>query len=161
MALKNKSKTVNGYHYQESGLDNVYLYGGVTVQTTERGERVHIQDVEGLHREISYLLISEKKKLNGREFRFLRHELNMTQEVLAALLGTDVQSVARWEKGKAKVPGPADRLIRLLYSETVKGNRSICEPLKRLAELDELMNGDEEPPVKFTGGDGAGWHRAA
>lgn len=100
-----------------------------------------------------------KKRLNGRELRFLRHEINLTQENLAALLGTDAQNVARWEKGITKVPGPADRLIRLLYREHASGNMAIFEPLKELAELDELLNDDELAPVTFNDGE-HGWEVA-
>ena len=142
-------KGENLYHYRECGLDNIYLVNGVYHKTGLRGIRIHIENLDGLHCAIGRMLVDDKKRLNGRELRFLRHELNLTQENLAALLFTDPQSVARWEKGKTKVPGPADRLIRLLYKEHVNGNEAICEPLRKLAELDELMKDEDSPPVMF------------
>ena len=159
---KNRKKITNvqEYNYTECGLTNVILVGGVTIKETPRGQVFHIDDQEGLHRVIADSLLSEKKRLSGRELRFLRHELNMTQGVLASLLGTDEQSVARWEKGQCKVPGPADRLIRFLYREKTNGNPAIVEPLQALAELDELMNGDDEPPMQFSPARN-GWQRAA
>lgn len=133
------------YHYTECGLDNIYLLNGVETVETPRGKGVKIEDMEGLHRAIALILVREKKELSGKEFRFLRHEINMTQLVLAALLGVDAQTVARWEKGVSeKIPGPAQGIIRLLYEEQTNGNQAICEPLRRLAELDELANSDEE-----------------
>jgi hypothetical protein len=39
---------------------------------------------------------------------------------------------------------PAQGLIRLLYEEKANGNKQICEPLERLAELDEQMGAEEE-----------------
>lgn len=141
----------SAYHYRECGLDNIYLLNGVTWSKGKRGDWAHIEDVDGLHLAIGKMLISEKKRLNGRELRFLRHELNMTQDLVASLLYSDTQAVARWEKGKTKVPGPADRLIRLLYKEHVNGNKAISEPLKRLAELDELLH-DQSRPVWFADG---------
>jgi putative transcriptional regulator len=150
MALKEKLQEQQAlYHYRECGLDNICLVNGVRYKSSTKGVRIHIDDLEGLHLAIGRMLISEKKRLNGRDLRFLRHELNLTQEHLAALLYTDVQSIARWEKGKTKVPGPADRLIRLLYKERVNGNEGICEPLRKLAELDEMTNEDESPMVMF------------
>jgi putative transcriptional regulator len=148
------------YFYKECGLDNVILVGGVTIRDTPRGQTTRIEDVDGLHRAIAQALLSERKKLSGRELRFLRHELNMTQEVLAALLGTDAQSVARWENKKFKVPGPADRLIRFLYKEQINGNPEIVDPLRRLAELDEIINADQTP-MQFSPDGKDGWHRAA
>jgi DNA-binding transcriptional regulator YiaG len=147
------------YQYKACGLDNIYLVGGVTRRKTPRGEAIHIEDVKGLHAAIGQMLVQEKKKLNGRELRFLRHEINLTQENLGALLGTEAQNVARWEKGKTKVPGPADRLIRLLYREHASGNIEILEPLRELAELDELLNEDETSPVIFNDGE-HGWEIA-
>ena len=147
------------HQYKECGLDNIYLVGGVTRRKTPRGEVVHIEDVKGLHAAIGRMLVQEKKRLNGRELRFLRHEINLTQENLAALLGTDAQNVARWEKGKVKVPGPGDRLIRLLYREHASGNKAILEPLQELAGLDELLKDEELSPVIFNDGE-HGWEIA-
>lgn len=130
------------YHYTECGLDNIYLMNGCEFVETPRGKGTKIKDFDGLHRAIGRVLVREKRNLNGKEFRFLRHELNLTQQNLASLLGVDVQTVAGWEKGKRKsgIPGPAQGLIRLLYEEHTKGNKDIREPLQRLADLDELLN---------------------
>jgi DNA-binding transcriptional regulator YiaG len=133
------------YHYTECGLDNVYLVSGFEYVDTPRGRAVRIRDIDGLHRAIGRTLVREKKDLNGKEFRFLRHELNMTQQHLASLLGVDVQTIARWEKGKTQITGPAQALVRLLYEEHTHGRRKIIEPLTRIAELDEPSNGKNEP----------------
>lgn len=133
------------YQYTECGLDNVYLVNGFDPVSTPRGEGVKIQDIEGLHRAIGLLLIEEKQNLNGKEFRFLRHEMNMTQKSLAELLRVDVQRLARWEKGQTQnIDGPSQNIVRLLYREFIGGNMKIVEPLKRLAELDEALERDDE-----------------
>lgn len=143
------------YHYKGCGLDSVYLHGGVTYIDTPRGKAVHIENIEGLHRAIGYWLVHEKKNLTGKEFRFLRNELNLTQQSVAALLNTDVQNVGRWEREEAeKVPGPAQVVMRLLYDEQVNGNKAITEPLRRLAELEQQFGEDNQ--VKFEAGP-AGW----
>lgn len=131
------------YHYTECGLDNVYLINGYVPVSTPRGEGVKIQDIEGLHRAIGLMLVEEKQSLNGNEFRFLRHEMNMTQKTLAGILGVDAQSVARWEKGQTQTDGPSQNILRLLYREYIGGNIAIVEPLKRLAELDEALEHDD------------------
>jgi DNA-binding transcriptional regulator YiaG len=147
------------YHYKGCGLDNVYLHGGVSYVDTPRGKAVHIENVEGLHRAIGYWLVHEKKNLTGKEFRFLRHEINLTQQNLAALLNTDVQNVGRWEREEAeKVPGPAQVVIRLLYDEQINGKNAVGEPLRRLAKLDEQFG--EGDQVKFESGP-QGWSLAA
>jgi len=132
------------YHYVESGLDNIYLRNGFEYVESPRGKSVRIHDLEGLHLAIGQMLVNEKKELTGLEFRFLRHELGLTQQALALLLDVDVQSVARWEKGKTQVPGPAQGVVRLLYQEKTKGNPDITETLTRIAELDEQIHSDAD-----------------
>jgi len=147
------------YHYKGCGLDNVYLHSGVNYIDTPRGKAVHIETIEGLHRAIGYWLVHEKKNLTGKEFRFLRNEMNLTQQNVAALLNTDVQNVGRWEREEAeKVPGPAQVVMRLLYDEQVNGKKAILEPLRHLAELQEPFGENDE--VKFTSGPN-GWSVAA
>ena len=147
------------YHYRECGLDNIYLVNGFDPVETPRGTGAMIKDREGLHRAIANLIVREKKDMTGGEFRFLRHELNMTQQLVANLLQMDVQSVARWEKGKSDVPGPAQGLMRLLYEEKANGNTEISEPLRRLAELDEILQ-DEDEIVEFEEDTNEGWRLA-
>ena len=148
------------YKYEECGLDNVWLVGGVEYVATPRGNGAVVRDREGLHRVIGDILVREKKNLSGKEFRFLRHEINITQQNLASLLGTDVQAIGRWEREETErpIPGPAQRIIRLLYEEKVNGNNSIIEPLERLAELDEEFGNDEEIKLEDTS---EGWAREA
>jgi putative transcriptional regulator len=153
-----KKRTSKPYHYKECGLDDVYLLSGFEYVETPRGKGVTIKDIEGLHRVIGSILVREKKHLNGREFRFLRHEINATQQVVAGLLGVDVQSVGRWERGESEIPGPAQAVIRLLYEEKINGNQAISEPLERLAGLDEQLEGSEEITLHKTP---EGWEAAA
>jgi len=147
------------YHYRESGLDNVYLVNGYEYVDTPRGRAVKIRNIDGLHKAIGLMLVHEKKNLSGKEFRFLRHEMNMTQLDLAAILRVDVQSIARWEKGQTKRPidGPAQGLLRIMYQQYVTGDERITDPIKRLAELDEIMNdGRDEEHITFEDTD-EGW----
>ena len=48
----------------------------------------------------------------------------------------------------------ADRLLRVLYREHVKGNPRVREPLQRLAELDEMLAEDIDvrSPIVFAKG---------
>ena len=137
------------YHYAECGLDSVYLVNGFETVATPRGQGTRIESLHGLHRAIARAVLEEKKRLSGKEVRFLRHELDMTQEALSALVGVDVQTVARWEKGRSEVPPPADRLIRAIYNEAAGGSVKIIEPLRRLANLDEELAVDTRVSLYF------------
>jgi putative transcriptional regulator len=147
------------YHYSECGLDNVYLLNGFEYVETPRGRGVAIKDREGLHLAIGRLLVRERKILTGKEFRFLRHELDMTQQLVANLSRVDVQTVARWEKGKTEIPGSAQGMIRVLYEEKTGGNREIAQLLLELAELDEAIHSEDEA-IAFEKDMEEGWQRS-
>ena len=127
------------YHYTDSGLDNVFLENGYTVHNTPYGEGLSIQDTEGLHKAIGQWLVRTPKALTGAELRFLRLEMEMTQRNLAAALGSEEQNIRRWEKARKKeIPGPADRVVRALYSEYIGGDGSVRRIVDRLAELNRV-----------------------
>ena len=153
-------KTGTPHHYTQCGLGNVYLRNGFEVVSTKYGQAIRIHDIDGLHGAIGMYLIREKKQLDGREIRFLRHEMALSQNVLGKLLDKSGQSVARWEKGQTKMDGPADRLLRLLYESQATergGEYGIPELLAQLAELDVTDDLDE---VQFEDTN-RGWSRAA
>ena len=97
------------YHYKGCGLDDIYLLSGYERKMTAHGMSVTIKNLDGLLRVIGDTLVARKKILDGKEIRFLRHQMDITQSELARLFGCDAQQVARYEKGQSKIPGPADR----------------------------------------------------
>jgi putative transcriptional regulator len=123
-------------HYPDCGLDDVYLLNGYEVEDTPYGKGVAVQDVDGLRAAIARDLAARKKVLNGKEVRFLRKQMDLTQSELGRLVGLDAQSVARWEKGQRVFKkGPAELLLRVIYTGTVQGK---IDPLMILRRLDEL-----------------------
>lgn len=124
------------YHYTESGLRNVWLVNGYAVRKTPYGKGVAIENLEDLHRAIARRIVRLPRPLTGAEFRFLRKELELSQVSLADYLGCNVQALARWEKGKSRVPQPAERLLRALYRETDEGNAQIRELVERISRRD-------------------------
>jgi len=62
--------------------------------------------------------------------------MDLTQSDVATYMGCDVQSVARWEKGKTEINGAADKLLRLLYLGSRHYDIQACDLIKKLAELD-------------------------
>ena len=125
------------YHYSECGLDDVYLTSGYQVQDTDYGRGVSVKDVDGLHQAIGLWLTNSKKALSGKEVRFLRKELVLTQAQLGDLLGASNQSVARWEKGETEMPGAADLLLRVIYVQHTGARinaRELAERLRAAAD---------------------------
>jgi len=129
--------TTDNYHYSECGLDYVYLIGGYELSDGQ----VAINNIDGLHKAIGRFIITHRKNLSGKEIRFLRIEMGMSQDTLAKLLDVSEQTIHRWESGKTTdVPKPAEALVRLLYSEQIGGDGAIKASLKRIADLEEEVD---------------------
>lgn len=145
------------YHYEDCGLDRVYLANGYTISVTPYGEAISISDVDGLHRAIGRAIVQSPKPIDGAELRFLRKCLDMSQKELAALMGETEQDVYRWEKQRDRpVVGAADRLIRLIFAEHENGSIEPRWLLERLAKLDKT---DQSEITLETGAEG--WKLAA
>jgi len=121
------------YHYTESGLHNAWLENGVARRKTGYGMATSIQEVDGLHKAIGRAL-AQKGHLTDTEFRFLRKELDLSQDSLADLMGTTEQTIAQWEK-HGKIPKTADRLLRAIYLETIHRNVKLKEISEHPADL--------------------------
>lgn len=125
------------YRYLGAGLPNVYLDNGYSECVTPYGKAVTVHDLEGLHNALGEMIVSNPTRMTGYEFRFLRTELDLSQAALAACLGCEEQSVARWEKGKSKKVNPtAERLLRVLYQHTKLGKKKLAPLLERLQKID-------------------------
>ena len=131
--------------YTGCGLPNIFLSNGYSEIETPYGESVSIDDVEGLHQAIGMEIVNKEPVLSGPEFRFLRKELELSQDKLGGLLGRDAQSIALWEKEKTELPRMADMLLRAIYTESLNGNVQIKDMIERLNELDRIER--EERPV--------------
>jgi DNA-binding transcriptional regulator YiaG len=134
-----KQRAHEPYHYRECGLDDVFLANGFQFHEVDGEKGVVIQNVDGLHQAIADNIVRNKSLLAGKEIRFLRKQLRLTQADLAKWIGCDAQTVARWEKDQSKAPGSADRLVRLLYAGTYLKDVDIPAMIREVADLDEIM----------------------
>ena len=148
--------------YEGCGLENIWLLDGFSLIHRNGEELTQVEDVEGLHKAISLHLVRHRKALTGREIKFIRRSIDLTQGELAHQLGTGVETVARWEKDKFNIPGPEDRLLRIItllaLSEPDEFARLIKEMPHNLDDLDEAP----DRPVSFKHTDSAdrGWIEA-
>jgi putative transcriptional regulator len=133
------SKSPALYHYQESGLDNIYLKDGfIREQNAEYGELISVVNAGELHNVIGAQLAAQAHALNGKEIRFLRKELNMSQRVLAQMLGVDEQTVARWEKEQIPMPRGNQLVLRSYYLDLQLGDGKFRELVEKLIAMDEV-----------------------
>lgn len=131
------------YHYTDCGLRNVWLSNGFAIHDTPYGKGVAIHDVEGLHRVLARALVHKPGKLSGTEIRFLRKEMELSQASLAASLGVNAQTVALWEKGRGRIQGPADKMLRVLVSGHFTNHVRVRRLIDQLNELDQLVHEDK------------------
>lgn len=130
------------YHYTMCGLDNVWLENGYTIHDTKYGSGVSIDHADELDRLIAMELVKKKGPLCGKELRFLRISLGLSQEGLSKLVGVKEQTVSLWERRKEDqaVPTHADAFVRMLYSEKVDGNLKISAAINRINAVERLCN---------------------
>lgn len=126
--------------YTGCGLDNIWLSSGYHVEEVDGENFIRISDLDGLHSAIGRSLTKRKKLMNGKEIRFLRQQMDLTQSELARLIGCDPQQIARYEKGENKIPGPADRLLRMLAREHFNDTIFVRSILEALDQLDGKMD---------------------
>ena len=150
------------YRYLECGLNDVYLANGFERTESVRGATVAIRDIDTLHQAIGKHLCLRKKDLNGKELRFLRREMLMSQATLAHLLDINEQTVHRWETSKNNMPRAAEALLRLLYMEQIKeAEGRIRDRLNRIADLEDEIDHTQEMIFKIMSDNERQWGLAA
>jgi len=127
------------YQFAECGLDNIYLKNGFKKTITPEGEAISIHDLQGLLKTIGKCILGKAEPLSGKEFRFLRIEMDLSQKAIGSLMEKTDQTIANWEKGKEPVPALADKAIRDLYSESI-GSGPIAGLLQKLSDADRKLH---------------------
>ncbi len=127
------------HQYTECGLAEVQLLNGYKINETPYGKSITITDVKELHKSIGMELVCKPGLLSAEELRYLRKELGLSQKLLAQTLGVAEITVCGWEAGKAKISGPADRLLRVLYKEYADPDSLARELVGQLSRLDSQV----------------------
>lgn len=109
------------YRYTECGLDNI-IVRGMNFLKDDAGEQVvTIRNVAGLHRAIATAIVTKPASMTGKELRFLRTEMGLTQAELAAIVHREPLAMSRWERGEVEqIDTNAETLIRLHAREVLK-----------------------------------------
>lgn len=116
------TKMIKKFHYTASGLDNVVL-AGLRVCTDDDGdESITIPNINGLHKAIARTIVSRPSGMNGRELRFLRTEMGLTQAELAEKVKREGLAIGRWERGENPIEPNAEAIIRLIAIERLELN---------------------------------------
>ena len=132
------------YHYTMCGLDNVYINGpGVKIKNTDYGESVAIERIDDLHKAIALTIATGSFELTGKELRFLRIELDLSQTQFAAMIESTKQNIGRYERDELKegIPGSVQMAARMLYLTFIRYPET-AKVITELAELDRQMTSD-------------------
>jgi DNA-binding transcriptional regulator YiaG len=129
-------------HYRACGLDNVYLRSGYVREEIGGEMTTAVKDADALHGAIADHLVLRRKVLTGKEIRFLRRFMDMTQADMGDLLGISDQTVARYEKEQTAFDGPADRLFRLCVLGKLNGDLDPMLIIKEIRQSDSSSTDD-------------------
>lgn len=127
------------YHYTACGLDNVWLTNGYVEKNTAYGKAVAIVNVDQLHDLLGGDLVKKSAQLSGKELRFLRVNMGLSQTDFAGLHGVTEQVVSTWELQR-KIPLTNDRLTRVYYLANIAQDTPLGEVIKRLKSVGSLVN---------------------
>lgn len=125
-------------------LPGVVLVNVEVFQCPSCGERqTAIPQIEALDRFLVSIIVKKRQRLSGNEIRFLRKFLGLSSVDLAERMGTQPETVSRWENGSQTMGTQTDRLLRLMstYGEPVQDYLQLLadvakeEPIKTQCRL--------------------------
>ncbi len=136
------------YRYMESGLDNVFIEG-VSFVTDDAGEAcITVPNINGLHKAIATGIVRQKAGMTGREMRFLRTEIGLTQAELAVIVHREALAISRWERGEVPIDSNAEALIRLFAAQKLE-----LESIDVKDVAGWCIPSAETPPIVIDGSD--------
>jgi len=145
------------FRYTASGLDNVTIQG-VSFPMDDAGEEcIVIPNINGLHKAIAHGIVTRRSSMSGKELRFLRTEMGMTQAELANMLHREPLAISRWERAENPIDANAEALVRLhaIKSLSLPDHQDVRE----IAGW--CIPSAETPPIVIDGSDPSNYKLAA
>ena len=140
---------MGAYHYTECGLDNVFIEDMNMVQDHAGEATATVPAIGLLHQVIAEGIVTLPSKMSGKELRFLRTEMGLTQEKLADILKVTLLTVSRWEREETPIKDTAEMLIRLMAVERLELDVDM--------DIDEVSAkvtlGPRKDPIRIDGSD--------
>lgn len=127
------------HHYTSCGLENVWLQNGFQEKQTAYGKAVAVADADALHETLAVWLTKKAGRLTGKEFRFLRTLMCLSQSSLGKMMGASEQAVSLWER-TGKVPKASDALMRMIILERLCGDGKVSDVINRINAVERLVN---------------------
>jgi DNA-binding transcriptional regulator YiaG len=115
--IRKREQSMTTYRYTECGLDNVIIHGVESIVDDTGEQVVRIPNINGLHSAIAESILLRQASISGRELRFIRTEMGLTQAELAAIVHREPLAVSRWERGECAIDNNVQAIIRLVAME--------------------------------------------
>jgi DNA-binding XRE family transcriptional regulator len=166
-------KSVRAEHTEDLGGVVVKVLNAVQVLScaTCKTEMVSIPDLDDLGNATAISRALNPMRLRGREVKFLRRVLDMTQVEFAKAMDLAPETVSRWENDVKGVGGACEKLARhnacALLSKVARGRPYDPADIARM-ELVEPPEGYVLPPIEMvrvrlsvTPNEADGWNEMA
>lgn len=108
------------FRYTASGLDNIVLVGLKESVDDDGDDCITIPHITELHRVIARSIVTRETGMSGKELRFLRTEMGLTQAELAKIVNREPLTVGRWERGEIEIDPNCEALIRLVAKDRLQ-----------------------------------------
>lgn len=106
-------QTVKQEHVEDLGGLVVKVLNAVVVQRCACGETMTgIPDMQGLARAAAMARALNPARFTGKEVRFLRRALDMTQKDFAEKMDLSPEYISRWENDHNGIGGSSEKLVR-------------------------------------------------
>jgi DNA-binding transcriptional regulator YiaG len=167
-------KSVRPEHIEDLGGVVVKILNAVQVFRCDKcsSQMVAIPDMDGLAYATVISRALNPMRLRGREVKFIRRALDMTQTEFARAMDLTAETVSRWETDTRGVGGACEKLTRhnacALLSKKARGRPYDPEIIAEM-EFVDLPEGHELPPIEMVrvrvtdqaAVDGDGWGEMA
>ena len=146
-------RTIKPEHIEDLGGIVVKILNAVVVKRcgTCGNEMTAIPDMQGLGRAVAIARALRPLRLAGREVKFIRHAMDMTQKEFAAAMDLSPEHVSRWENDHIGIGVASEKLLR----------HNVCALLQKAGACDynpaeianmqfvALRDGEVMPPIEM------------
>jgi DNA-binding transcriptional regulator YiaG len=146
-------RSVRQEHIEDLGGLVVKVWNAVIVHRCSAcgDEMIAIPDIQGLARAAAIARALNPTRLSGKEVRFIRRALDMTQKDFAAAMELSPEYVSRWENDHSGIGGSGEKLVRPNVCALLQ-KEGVCEYDPKVIvnmRFCELKEGETLPPIEM------------
>ena len=114
-------------HYTACGLDNVYLCSGFIQEEFDGEIYTSVKSMDALYMMIAFRLSVVRRRLTGKELRFLRKYLDLTQKEMADRFDIHRKTINAYECERERVAWGTQTILQLtVLTQLMKTLKSLA-----------------------------------